>query len=284
MPDEPQSSFDYASFWDGVASRYAADDPLGAVCWDGAPLWFNRFFASLQVRSMERALRELQGGERRKGRALDIGCGTGRWTRWLGRWWTDPVGVDLSGAMLRGGAARQRAQGDITRLPFADATFDLAASVTVLQHLPHDAQSLAVAEAARVLRPGSGFVLLEMTQDVAVRAHVFPRSIGGWRSLLSRHGFAVRSVRGSAYVPLIRAGMAVARRVSDDAATEPAAATDVVKLGGRREATSATISSLPWPARAGVHAAVLASYGVEIVAGLAPASAATHACIVARRR
>lgn len=233
---------------------------------------------------MERAFKEEFGQARRAGSALDIGCGTGRWTRWMGRWWTRPIGVDLSRAMLLAGARRQRAQGDITRLPFATAAFDCAVSVTVIQHLPPDAQQAALAEAARVLRPGATLVLLEMTRDVAPRAHVFPRSVDGWRDALDRSGIDVESVRGSTYVPLIRAGASVVSNVRRPG-REPATEIDLVKLGGQPgEATSASIAALPGPALLAARALVAASYPAERIASLAPPAMATHACIVARRR
>ena len=43
-------------YWDRVASRYAAEDPLAAVCYPAAPRWFNRFYAYFQLRSVTRML------------------------------------------------------------------------------------------------------------------------------------------------------------------------------------------------------------------------------------
>lgn len=80
---------------------------------------------------------------------LDIGCGEGELARHLpeGAW----VGLDSSPAMLAG-APSPNVVGDATALPFPDGSFDSAALLYVLYHLPDPA--LALAEAHRVLRPG----------------------------------------------------------------------------------------------------------------------------------
>src|SRR5439155_22644697 len=138
------SEYKYGDYWTRLGARYAQEDPLGAVCWDGAPAWFNQFFARLQVRAVQDCLETGIGARRHQGRALDLGCGTGRWTRWLDDWWTEPIGVDLSKGMLAAAdPVHPYAQTDVTALPFRDATFDFALSVTVLLHLPDPAQRQA---------------------------------------------------------------------------------------------------------------------------------------------
>jgi SAM-dependent methyltransferase len=80
---------------------------------------------------------------------LDIGCGEGELARHLpdGAW----VGLDSSPTMLAG-APPPNVVGEATALPFPDGSFDSAALLYVLYHLPDPA--LALAEAHRVLRPG----------------------------------------------------------------------------------------------------------------------------------
>jgi SAM-dependent methyltransferase len=144
------SEYRYEDFWPRVGDAYAGSDPLAAVCWDGAPAWFNRFFAHFQVRAVERAMRSQFGDGRRSGRALDLGCGA------------------VDGRALTGGGANRSAsiiarmlaaamrhpylQSDIARLPFASAACGMALSVTVLLHLPYDARARG-ARAARCLKP-----------------------------------------------------------------------------------------------------------------------------------
>ena len=80
--------------------------------------------------------------------ALDIGCGTGRWTKYL----TKRVGfieaVDPSNAIfaadkLLGEIKNVRlSQASIDTLPFADETFDFVMSIGVLHHIPDTRKAL----------------------------------------------------------------------------------------------------------------------------------------------
>lgn len=101
------------------------------------------------------ALRSLLG--RGSGVCLEIGCGTGvhaDLVRELG--WT-PLGLDLSGGMLRHARARLPiAQADAARLPVRDSSVD--AVVSVLVHTDMPAYFAVLREVTRVLRPGGVFV------------------------------------------------------------------------------------------------------------------------------
>jgi SAM-dependent methyltransferase len=100
------------------------------------------------------------------GPVLELGAGTGRIALPLAASEIDAVGIDISHEMLA--IARTRAlerglaerlallQGDIARLPFADASFSAALAVHVLHLLPDWRAGLA--EIVRVLRPGGAFI------------------------------------------------------------------------------------------------------------------------------
>lgn len=101
-------------------------------------------------------------------RVLDLGCGFGRHAYGALRRGADVVACDLGLAELKEvlsvWAAMQQADelpdgvaciatnGDATRLPFPDESFDRAMASEVLEHVPDDAA--AFAELARVLKPG----------------------------------------------------------------------------------------------------------------------------------
>lgn len=91
------------------------------------------------------------------GRCLEIGCGTGAHAdrvRALG--WA-PVGVDLSGGMLRYARDRLPAvRADAERLPIRDAS--VPAALAMMVHTDMPGYPAVLAEAARVLRPGGVFV------------------------------------------------------------------------------------------------------------------------------
>jgi len=107
-------------------------------------------------------------GVHRGERLLDLGCGGGRHAFGALRLGARVVAVDAAatevaqvrdtvGAMVDAGevgtdAEAGMVQGDALRLPFADASFDRVIAAEVLEHIDED--SSAMAELARVLRPG----------------------------------------------------------------------------------------------------------------------------------
>jgi SAM-dependent methyltransferase len=87
--------------------------------------------------------------------ALEVGCGTGHFTRWSWEQGLRAVGLDLSSAMLTEAvrlASPPCVQGDALTLPFATGAFDLSVLVTTLEFVADPA--LALAEAMRVARYG----------------------------------------------------------------------------------------------------------------------------------
>ena len=108
------------------------------------------------------------------GRVVDLCCGTGDLVFHLLR--TDPalavVGVDFTPPMLDGARARAAredrggrarfVEGDVTRLPFDDASFDGATMGFSLRNVVDVVRTLR--EARRVLRPGARFVNLDVTK------------------------------------------------------------------------------------------------------------------------
>lgn len=97
----------------------------------------------------------------RSGRVLDLGCAFGFATRMLRRRGYDTVGVDGSARYIAQ-ATRADPQGtylvaDASHVPLPDAAFDGTLCLDVLEHLPDERGALA--EAARLLRPGGTLVL-----------------------------------------------------------------------------------------------------------------------------
>jgi ArsR family transcriptional regulator len=99
---------------------------------------------------------------------LDIGTGTGRMLELLGPRVERALGLDLSREMLavaRVNLERARLrncsirQGDMYQLPLPRASFDAVVIHQVLHYAEHPDQ--AVAEAARVLRPGGRLVIVD---------------------------------------------------------------------------------------------------------------------------
>ena len=110
------------------------------------------------------AAAQFQGHER----VLDVGTGAGHTALAVARVTAEVIGLDLTAEMVASatslGAERGQANvtfqlGDALALPFPDASFD---AVTNRQSTHHYADPVqAVAEAARVLKPGAQFLLID---------------------------------------------------------------------------------------------------------------------------
>jgi SAM-dependent methyltransferase len=98
-------------------------------------------------------------------RLVDIGGGTGNYSRALRDEGWDPIVVDREPGMLERAAAKglETVQGDAQRLPLPDASADAAMLVSMLHHVEDPAA--AIAEAKRVLRPGGRLVLMVFTRE-----------------------------------------------------------------------------------------------------------------------
>jgi ubiquinone/menaquinone biosynthesis C-methylase UbiE len=141
--------------------------------YDGLPGAFTRFtgFITGHEALAGRLIRPTAFDIRGCKHILDAACGNGRYSRFLLKR-ADPdariTAFDLSQQMLR--RARKRLKGDrithvaadLTRLPYADDTFDAIVCGWVLEHLPDPLPGLR--ELARVLQP-RGKLLLMATEN-----------------------------------------------------------------------------------------------------------------------
>lgn len=122
---------------------------------------------------MQFASREQRRG--RRGRVVDIGCGAGRNAVPLARMGWEVVGVDLSRPMLDAAVERARAEGVSCRVRLALAAMDRlpvaarAADLIVAHGIWNLATTTAefrraVAEAARVARPGAALFVFTFSR------------------------------------------------------------------------------------------------------------------------
>ena len=150
------------------------------------------------------------------GRVLDVGAGSGRAAIGvlLARPQARAVGVDIySGywgidentpdrfmrnAGIAGVAGRAEARvGDMRQLPFADGEFDAVVSSYAIDHLRRAERPKAIAEVARVLKPGGELLLMIVRVDwrtwlvSPLLAHHPSQSPEPWRDLLQQSGFTV---------------------------------------------------------------------------------------------
>jgi SAM-dependent methyltransferase len=128
---------------------------MSTARYDGLAEWYEEFRPALDDEELA-ALARLPGPG--NGRCLDLGCGTGLPTAAVAELGWAVVGVDVSSDLLE--VARERGlevlEAPAEALPFEDASFD--AAISIWTHTDIDDFAAAVAEVARVLRPGAPFV------------------------------------------------------------------------------------------------------------------------------
>ncbi len=142
-------------------------------------------------------------------RVLDVGCGTGAFLARLLHRHPDQqaAGVDVSEGMLAAARAKltshphvRLAHAPAEALPFDDASFDVGVGASAFHYVP--TPEAALAEAARVLRPGGRLVLLDWCRDpwrmealdallrLVDPAHVRAYTLGELDGMLRAVGFA----------------------------------------------------------------------------------------------
>jgi len=111
---------------------------------------------------------------------LEVGCGTGHFTRWMADRGLHAVGLDISEPMLneaRRLGGPQYLSGDAHALPFADRSYDVTALITTLEFLPDPARALA--EAVRVARDGVLLGVLNRRSLLTLRYRLSGKALWG---------------------------------------------------------------------------------------------------------
>jgi SAM-dependent methyltransferase len=225
-------SYDFGYTW---SLRYAMGVPFliagalaGVAVWRSWPRWIflamvvMAFWGAASVIVLNAMLnrpmmlptdRFLTGGS---GRVLDVGAGSGRAAIGvlLARPSSTAVGVDIysgywgidentperfmKNARIAGVAERAGAQvGDMRKLPFANSEFDAVVSSYAIDHLRRSERPQAIAEVARVLKPGGEFLLMVIRVDwrtwlvSPILAHHPSQSPEPWRTVLQENGFTL---------------------------------------------------------------------------------------------
>ena len=155
-------------------------------------------------------------GDVRGARVLDVGTGVGATALAFAERGAHVVGLDLTPAMLeraraqaaeRGLANFETRLGDAAELPFGDAAFDLVSCRVCAHHFGRARR--AVAEMARVLRPGGQLLVVDSVspedpaQDTFLNAvellrdpsHVRNYRISEWLGWLREEGLDAEHVR-----------------------------------------------------------------------------------------
>ena len=156
---------------------------------------------------------------------LDVGCGGGRWTRYLAMRAGFIEAVDPSHAVFSAQASLadlknvRLTQAGVDELPFPDESFDFVFSLGVLHHIPDT--KAAMRRCVEKLKPG-GYFLVYLYYDLANRSRLF-RSLFECSTLV-RHFIsrlprtakhvACEVIAFSVYLPLVTV-VRLMRRIPD---------------------------------------------------------------------
>jgi SAM-dependent methyltransferase len=182
-------------------------------------LW-RRLPAELEPPDYARRLAFLLAEVRPDDRALDLGCGDGRFTAALAGAGARVVGVEVAQAAVERARAREpdldlRLAPIDGPLPLDDGSFDLVWASEVIEHIADTARWLS--EVRRVLAPGGRLLLTtpahgrvrvaldgveRFSQPLGDHLHLYTRS--SLRTLLEEFGFGEVSVRAVGGPPLLK--------------------------------------------------------------------------------
>ncbi|HTO00023.1 MAG TPA: class I SAM-dependent methyltransferase [Microthrixaceae bacterium] len=127
-----------------------------------AKWWQDQFTDGVDPEYTEQILPLIAENLPSEGTLLDIGSGEGQVARMAVQLGLDAIGVDPAFTQVSVGAERaggpRYMQGSATDLAVADTSVDAAVACLVFEHIPD--VDAALAEVARVLRPGGSFLFL----------------------------------------------------------------------------------------------------------------------------
>jgi len=108
-------------------------------------------------------------------KVLDIGCGIGRFTKFLQSRGAEVTGVDICQEMIDQNTECKTICTSLDKLPFDDNSFDIIFSVWTLQYMNELELSVISKEISRVLKPGGFVFIIEQMSD------------SGYGNVVSRH-------------------------------------------------------------------------------------------------
>jgi len=199
-------------YWEDRARRYAAQGQgLAAVCSYGMPTFYNSAIQLTQRLALKAWLQDTLGK-----RILDVGCGVGRWSRWMAAQGGEVTGVDLSNTMVVEATRRAAEEGPADHCHFlvqdlaelsTGSQYDFILGVTVLQHiLEEDRFHSSVRCLADHLAPNGRMVLIEAApthKNSCCDTAIFQaRTLGAYIAAFAECGLKTEAITGVDPTPL----------------------------------------------------------------------------------
>ncbi len=196
MTQQSTSHFDF----DQVANNY--------------DIWYSSARGAMYDRLEKQVIDRLLADIAKQIRLLEVGCGTGHWSRYFSNKGFDVTGIDISAEMIK--IARQKQIpnssfeiADGRDLPFEAGSFDIAAAVTILEFTSEPDN--IISEMVRCVKKNKGVIIIGVLNSLSgynqkrknksgsvySSAHLFsPQQI---RGLLSQYG--IPRMRTTGFVP-----------------------------------------------------------------------------------
>jgi SAM-dependent methyltransferase len=253
------------AYWRAHEERFSDIDwdrdpnGLSGYVGPGQPEWLNTRHDRLQRQVFERLMSEVPPvapGQR----ALDIGCGAGRWTRRLQQRGYTAVGIDLQERIIAMNRERfpeiewhARALQDLP----ADRQFDLVTAVGVLEAIPYIEQAAVIGRIAAVIAPGGHALVLAALAHPS--ANAFPHPAEDWVRLFAEAGLSLSAQVPFGWEPLRRTAVAAVRTVAPSKALTPRLPTEATPIDPNRP------SGAVWRAPRALRAVALVDDRLEVV-------------------
>lgn len=204
------------AYWKRLFGTLLAATPdqrsaLPIICYPGHSAAFNRYIDRFQRDAYSRGLARV--GSIRGTRAIDFGCGIGRWLRVLADGGAAVTGVDVSPQAIefcaRHVPGARFVCSPLTNFAWDGELFDVASCVTVVQHVPWDHQQEAIVSMARCLRPGGHGIFIELVRaDHETTADYegtgsFANSRAVWASIFERAGLIIEHDEPVLFMPMV---------------------------------------------------------------------------------
>jgi len=192
-PISPGEDYETIRYWRGRGDALATWAPQRAIHVPHHDPAFDKAVFRVQSKALDPQFVAARGvrAEDVPFEALEVGVGVGRWASKLNPANTRFTGLDVSGGMIRAARADfPEGRFDLLEedlvFPYADESFDLAFTVSVLHHNPTAAKRTLVSEMWRVTRPGGRLMFLEdfVSEKRTLGSTVYPMSISGFVDLV----------------------------------------------------------------------------------------------------
>jgi len=176
--------------------------------------WYSSARGAIYDRVEKRAIDSLLADIAKQSRFLEVGCGTGHWSRYFSDKGFEVAGIDISSEMIK--IARQKQIpnsrfeiADGRNLPFEDESFDVAVVITVLEFT--SVPEKIISEMVRCVKKSKGVLIIGVlnalsgynqkkknkSSNMYSSSHLFsPQQI---RDLLSQYGIPRMRITG--FVP-----------------------------------------------------------------------------------